>query len=462
MFSPILRHSRGLCILALITAALLIACEGGAGPSAPSAAEESATGAPQTPTPETTLTPEAASATILTPTPTPPPPTIPAQVQTPVPAQTRVATSPETDRQALIAIYEALGGAEWKRQENWLSEKPLWSQYGGWYGIQTDSSGRVTRLNLSNINLTGELPPELWELTELRDLLLNGNPGLTGGIPSGIGNLAKLEVLRLDQTGLSGELPPEVGELPLMNAGEYRGSDYIERGIYGRSAYLGIDSTRLCVPPELEEALLSKLSLGRQYYGVLCEERERLEGIYEALGGAEWKRQENWLSEKPLGSVSEPSWYGVETDSNGRVTRLKLNSINLKGELPPELWELTELKDLLLYDNPGLTGGIPSGIGNLAKLEVLRLDQTGLSGELPPEVGELPLMNAGEYRGSDYIERGIYGRSAYLGIDSTRLCVPPELEEALLSKLSLGRQYYGVLCEERERLEGIYEALGGA
>ena len=123
----------------------------------------------------------------------------------------------------------------------------------------------------------------------------------------------------------------------------------------------------------------------------------------------EWKRQENWLSEKPLGSVSEPSWYGVETDSNGRVTRLKLNSINLKGELPSELWELTELKDLLLYDNPGLTGGIPSGIGNLAKLEVLRLDQTGLSGELPPEVGELPLMNAGEYRGSDYIERGIMG-----------------------------------------------------
>ena len=31
-------------------------------------------------------------------------------------------TSPETDREALVALYNATGGPNWERNDNWLSE----------------------------------------------------------------------------------------------------------------------------------------------------------------------------------------------------------------------------------------------------------------------------------------------------------------------------------------------------
>ena len=452
MFSPILRHSRGLCILALITAALLIACEGGAGPSAPSAAEESATGAPQTPTPETTLTPEAASATILTPTPTPPPPTIPAQVQTPVPAQTRVATSPETDRQALIAIYEALGGAEWNDSSNWLSGEGL----AEWYGVATDARGRVVALQLSGNNLVGELPDELWELTELGALRFSDNPGIEGGLPSGIGRLVRLEYLSVRNTGLSGELPVEMEKLVNLPDTTDRITQFAADHGVGWGIRLGILETGLCVPPELEEALHSKLSYGENYYGVLCEERERLAAVYEALGGGEWNDSSNWLSGEGLAE-----WYGVATDARGRVVALQLSGNNLVGELPDELWELTELGALRFSDNPGIEGGLPSGIGRLVRLEYLSVRNTGLSGELPVEMEKLVNLPDTTDRITQFAADHGVGWGIRLGILETGLCVPPELEEALHSKLSYGENYYGVLCEERERLAAVYEALGG-
>ena len=51
-------------------------------------------------------------------------------------------TSPETDREALIAFYNATG---WKYNDNWLSDLPI-SQ---WLGVRTDHNGRVTNLYLT-------------------------------------------------------------------------------------------------------------------------------------------------------------------------------------------------------------------------------------------------------------------------------------------------------------------------
>ena len=42
----------------------------------------------------------------------------------------------ETDRAALVALYDATNGENWARNTNWLSSQPL----GDWYGIVTDDS----------------------------------------------------------------------------------------------------------------------------------------------------------------------------------------------------------------------------------------------------------------------------------------------------------------------------------
>ena len=94
------------------------------------------------------------------------------------------------------------GGENWNRQDNWLSNEPL----NEWIGVFTEG-GRVVALRLEKRNLTGTLPDELWELTRLRELHFEGNPGLTGGLPTGIGSLTDLEYLDLRGTSITGCVP---------------------------------------------------------------------------------------------------------------------------------------------------------------------------------------------------------------------------------------------------------------
>ena len=60
-------------------------------------------------------------------------------------------TSPETDREALIALYKATGGENWRNKENWLSDEPL----DAWAGVTTDDRGRVIVLNSSATSWPG-------------------------------------------------------------------------------------------------------------------------------------------------------------------------------------------------------------------------------------------------------------------------------------------------------------------
>ena len=64
-------------------------------------------------------------------------------------------------------------------------------------------------LNLSGSGLTGEIPPEIGNLTNLTYLNLFTNQ-LTGEIPSEIGNLTNLNYLNLSSNQLTGEIPEEI------------------------------------------------------------------------------------------------------------------------------------------------------------------------------------------------------------------------------------------------------------
>ena len=110
------------------------------------------------------------------------------------------------DRAALVALYEATGGPNWRNSENWLTDAPL----GDWYGVDTDAEGRVSWLELAANSLTGPIPPELGNLANLTVLELGVN-SLTGPIPPELGNLANLTLLGLTANSLTGPIPPELG-----------------------------------------------------------------------------------------------------------------------------------------------------------------------------------------------------------------------------------------------------------
>ena len=112
------------------------------------------------------------------------------------------------DRAALVALYNATGGADWTNNTNWLSNEAL----SEWHRVETDEDGRVTALRLVANGLSGEIPAELGNLTNLQSLSLSANE-LSGEIPEELANLANLRRLDLLQNGLSGEIPAELGDL---------------------------------------------------------------------------------------------------------------------------------------------------------------------------------------------------------------------------------------------------------
>ena len=106
------------------------------------------------------------------------------------------------ERDALVALYNATGGANWTSSANWLTDAPV----GQWHGVTTNASGRVSRLELQNNALRGQIPVELGSPTNLEQLRLNDNQ-LTGEIPNGLGLLQNLTLLHLSGNQLTGCVP---------------------------------------------------------------------------------------------------------------------------------------------------------------------------------------------------------------------------------------------------------------
>ncbi len=113
---------------------------------------------------------------------------------------------PTTERDALIALYNATDGANWDDNTGWLS-----ADVSTWFGV-TVSGCNVIDIALPGNNLVGTLPPEIGNLTFLEGLDLGANQ-LSGGIPPEIGNLSALTSLNLSINQLDGSVPFEMSYL---------------------------------------------------------------------------------------------------------------------------------------------------------------------------------------------------------------------------------------------------------
>ena len=267
------------------------------------------------------------------------------------------------DRAALVALYEAAGGDNWDRNDNWLTGAPL----DDWYGVVANRTGRVVSLSLPINNLKGRLPPEIGDLSRLESLDLHRNwrpgpssIGLTGRIPPEIARLSNLSDLNLSSNELTGPVPPDLGELANLVRLDVGWNDLTGR-----------------IPIELTELpFLAKLDLAHNNLtGPIHREIGAMATLTDLnLGG-------NGLSggiPRELGNLS--------------LTLLDLGFNNLTGSIPPELGDITTLLTLVLWNNR-LTGPIPEELGNLGRLLNLMLNDNLLTGPVPESLLQLRLFS---------------------------------------------------------------------
>ncbi|OEL20242.1 putative leucine-rich repeat receptor-like protein kinase [Dichanthelium oligosanthes] len=85
-------------------------------------------------------------------------------------------------------------------------------------------------------------------------------------------------------------------------------------------------------------------------------------------------------------------WDGVMC-SNGRVTSLRLSSVNIQGTLSNSIGQLSQLVFLDLSFNIGLGGTMPASIGSLSQLSILILIGCSFTGSIPQELGNLQQLS---------------------------------------------------------------------
>ena len=69
---------------------------------------------------------------------------------------------PTSERDALIALYNATNGTGWTNKTGW--ETATLDTECTWYGVTCSGNGHVSELKLYHNNLAGTLPAELGDL----------------------------------------------------------------------------------------------------------------------------------------------------------------------------------------------------------------------------------------------------------------------------------------------------------
>ena len=257
-----------------------------------------------------------------------------------------------TDRAALEALYDATGGPGWTNNTNWKSSAPL----DQWYGVFTDTAGRVTQLRLARNGLTGSIPDSLGSLVNLEGLYLSENE-LTGPIPDALGNLTRLRRLGLAFNELTGPIPTELGSLENLE---------------------GLELNRNHLTGTIPDALANLVNLEGLYLSL----NELTGPIPDALGNLTRLRRLNLAFNELTGPIP------TELGSLENLEGLELNRNHLTGTIPDALANLVNLEGLYLSLNE-LTGPVPAWLGDLTRLERLALNANELTGPIPAELGNL-------------------------------------------------------------------------
>ncbi|GAB4848847.1 hypothetical protein Ancab_003641 [Ancistrocladus abbreviatus] len=202
-----------------------------------------------------------------------------------------------------------------------------------WSGVTCNDNRLVISLDISGLNLTGALSPDVGYLRSLVKLSVAANQ-FSGPLTPSLSLLSNLRYLNISNNIFNGSFPSELSALKKLQV-----LDLYNNNMTGELPMVVVEMPSLL-----------HLHLGGNFFaGEIPPEYGRWENLeYLAISGNE-----------------------------------------LGGAIPPEIGNLTKLKELYIGYYNSYTGGIPPEIGNLSQLVRFDAANCGLTGRIPPEIGKL-------------------------------------------------------------------------
>ncbi|EFJ04757.1 hypothetical protein SELMODRAFT_138277 [Selaginella moellendorffii] len=277
-----------------------------------------------------------------------------------------------SERSALLEFRARLGGGGGGGGvlESWSSGATVSSS---WRGVTLGSRGQVVKLELSSLELTGELyplPRGLFELRSLVALDLSWN-NFSGPVSSDFELLRRMELLDLSHDNFSGALPASnlsrmaaLAKLD-VSSNALDSIKVVEMGLFQQLRTLDLSSNSFS--GNLPEFVFATTSLE-----VLNLSSNQFTGpVREKASGQRKIRVLDMASNALTGDLS--GLVGLTS-----LEHLNLAGNNLSGTIPSELGHFANLTMLDLCANE-FQGGIPDSFSNLAKLEHLKVSNNLLS-----------------------------------------------------------------------------------
>ena len=294
-------------------------------------------------------------------------------------AITALANDGDGDRAALMAIYQATDGDNWKKNGGWGTDRPL----ARWRGVTVNDDGRVVKLDLRRNKLSGKLPAEIGDLSALRVLNLVSNK-LSGPLPAELGQLQALTKLDLSGNRFSGPIPYELGHIWYLERLRLNGNDFTGYLPFDHTSFPSLTTLRIrsndlegCIPDHMQDIPRNDFAASGLENCPEDGDRGALMALYDATVGVDWAEAAGWDTGAPL-----HRWHGVTVDGDGRVSQLNLTGNQLHGPIPADLGNLNRLAELRLVDN-SMTGSILAELADIPTLRVLWLAGNFFTGCIP-------------------------------------------------------------------------------
>ncbi|KAM7527461.1 hypothetical protein LguiB_030871 [Lonicera macranthoides] len=243
-----------------------------------------------------------------------------------------------------------------------------------WSGINCDSSGRVSSISLASRFLSGQLPPDLNQLSSLETLYLQRNM-LTGTLPS-FENLDSLQEILLDGNNFTSISPKFLSGLRNLQHFSIRDNENLAPWTIPKSL---TDSTLLVSFQASKCGIVGTIP---DIFGSFPN-LENLRLSYNNLTGslppslAKSGIQHLWLNNQVQGLSGRIDVISTMT----QLQQVWLHVNQFSGPIP-DLSNCTSLFDLQLRENH-LTGVIPLSLTSLPKLANVSLQDNVFQGPVP-------------------------------------------------------------------------------